>query len=141
MDNTQAPDFKELLRSRDLKATQTRLNLLLTLKNHKAAMPYSALRKAMEPIDRVTLYRTLETLKEQGVIHIAVQTGNEAYYAICDHKCQKESHDHDHVHFRCIKCETVTCEEPAGKLEISIPGLEIHKYSVNVEGLCKKCVA
>ena len=75
--------IKELLQKRNLKATNTRLNLLVKMDKYGSAMSYSAIQKQMDPIDRVTLYRTLETLKEKGVIHKAFQENNEIYYAIC----------------------------------------------------------
>ena len=48
--------FKELLRSRSLKATSHRLNLLIKLQAYNSAMPYSAIQEAMKSMDRVTLY-------------------------------------------------------------------------------------
>jgi Fe2+/Zn2+ uptake regulation proteins len=131
--------FKELLRSRSLKATSHRLSLLIKLQEYSSAMPYSAIQKAMKSMDRVTLYRTLESLKEKGIIHKAFQGNNESYYAICGKKCSNSQHDHDHVHFKCVKCESVTCEVPSKKVEISIPNIDIHKVSVHLEGVCNLC--
>jgi Fur family transcriptional regulator, ferric uptake regulator len=131
--------FKDLLHDRNLKATSPRLNLLIKMQEHESAMPYSAIQKAMKSIDRVTLYRTLESLKGQGVIHKAFQENNEIYYAICGKKCGKNHHNHDHIHFKCVRCESVTCEKPRRNMEISIPDNEIHKISIYVEGVCKLC--
>lgn len=132
--------FIDLLHNRELKATVPRLNLLARMQEYKSAMPYSAIKEAMKPIDRVTLYRTLESLKEQGIIHYAFQGNNEIYYAICSKKCCKDSHFHDHVHLKCVRCKAVTCEKPSRNIEISIPGIEIHQVSVQVEGVCKLCI-
>lgn len=131
--------FKDLLRSRELKATVPRLNLLLTMQEYESAMPYSAIQKSMKSIDRVTLYRTLESLKEQGIIHKAFQENNETYYAICDNKCGKHQHHHDHIHFKCEQCKSVTCEQSTRALKISIPNYEINKISIHIEGICKLC--
>lgn len=132
--------FKELLRSRSLKATSHRLNLLIKLQAYNSAMPYSAIQEAMKSMDRVTLYRTLESLKEKGIIHKAFQGSNESYYAICGKECNNhDHHHHDHVHFKCVKCESVTCEVPSKKVEISIPNIDIHKVSVHLEGVCNLC--
>lgn len=131
--------FKNLLNNRELKATSPRLNLLLTMEEYKSAMPYSAIQKAMKSMDRVTLYRTLESLKKKGIIHKAFQEKNESYYAICSQKCGKNHHHHDHIHFRCVRCEAVTCEKPSEVIEISIPDKEIHKISIHVEGVCQLC--
>lgn len=131
--------FKKLLNQRKLKATSPRLNLLNKMQEYKSAMPYSAIQKAMKSANRVTLYRTLESLKEQGIIHKAFQEKNESYYAICGQQCSKTHHEHDHIHFKCSNCESVTCEKPTKALEILIPGIDIHKVSIHVEGVCKLC--
>ena len=130
--------FKNLLNSRNLKATNTRLNLLMAIQTNASAMSYSAIQKAIQPIDRVTLYRTLETLKEEGIIHKAFQENNEVYYAICGKKCEKHNHNHEHIHFKCLQCNTVSCEKPMDAI-ISIPDYEIHTVSIHVKGVCKTC--
>jgi Fur family ferric uptake transcriptional regulator len=132
-------NIKEILKKRSLKATSNRLNLLTKLQNNGSAMSYSKIQETMQPIDRVTLYRTIEKLKEKGIIHTAFQSNNEIYYAICGMDCSTENHIHNHVHFKCIKCETVTCEELLNSLNILLPKYEIHNIAVNVNGLCEIC--
>ncbi len=131
--------FKDLLSDRALKVTSPRLNLLIQMEAYKSAMPYSAIQKAMKSTDRVTLYRTLETLKGQGIIHNAFQENNEVYYAICGQKCSKDHHHHDHIHFKCENCKSVTCEHLSNTIKLSLPDYEIHKVSIHVKGLCKLC--
>ena len=132
-------EFKEILKKRNLKATSNRLNLLTKIQNNGSAMSYSNIQNTMQPIDRVTLYRTIEKLKEKGIIHTAFQSNNEIYYAICGMDCSSENHVHNHIHFKCSKCETVTCEDVLNPLNISLPKHEIHNISVNVKGICEVC--
>ena len=131
--------IKEMLKKRNLKATSNRLSLLTKMQNNGSAMSYSNIRSIMQPIDRVTLYRTIEKLKEKGIIHTAFQSNNEIYYAICGMDCSSENHVHNHIHFKCSKCETVTCEDVLNSLNISLPKHEIHNVSVNVKGICEVC--
>ena len=131
--------IKEMLKKRNLKATSNRLSLLTKMQNNGSAMSYSNIRTIMQPIDRVTLYRTIEKLKEKGIIHTAFQSNNEIYYAICGMDCSSENHVHNHIHFKCSKCETVTCEDVLNSLNISLPRHEIHNISVNVKGICEVC--
>ena len=128
-----------MLKKRNLKATSNRLSLLTKMQNNGSAMSYSNIRSTMQPIDRVTLYRTIEKLKEKGIIHTAFQSNNEIYYAICGMDCSSENHNHNHIHFKCSKCETVTCEDVLNSLNISLPKHEIHNISVNVKGICEVC--
>tara|TARA_B100000524_G_scaffold152844_1_gene77477 strand:+ start:1226 stop:1639 length:414 start_codon:yes stop_codon:yes gene_type:complete len=132
-------EFKEILKKRNLKATSNRLNLLTKIQNNGSAMSYSNIQSTMQPIDRVTLYRTIEKLKEKGIIHTAFQSNNEIYYAICGMDCSSENHIDNHIHFKCLKCETVTCEDVLNSLNISLPKHEIHNISVNVKGICEVC--
>ena len=131
--------IKELLQKRKLKATSTRLNLLSKMGEHGSAMSHSAIQKKMNPIDRVTLYRTIETLKEKGIIHKVFQANNQTYYAICGNSCDEHNHLHEHIHFKCLSCNTITCEEIPNNLNIALPNHQIQKVSINIEGTCKKC--
>jgi len=131
--------IKELLQKKKLKATKTRIGVLEKMQKTNSAISYSVIQKEMKQTDRVTLYRTLEALKENGVIHKAFQDKNETYYAICDNNCDDEKHLHEHLHFKCLKCKTITCEEINEAIEIKMPNFIINKVSVNVEGFCFKC--
>ena len=68
--------IKELLHKRELKATNSRIDLLSNLDKFGSAMPYSAIQKALKSTDRVTLYRTLQTLSDKGIIHKAAHIDN-----------------------------------------------------------------
>ena len=131
--------IKELLQKKKLKATKTRIGVLEKMQKTNSAISYSVIQKEMKQTDRVTLYRTLEALKENGVIHKAFQDKNETFYAICDNNCDDEKHLHEHLHFKCLKCKTITCEEINEAIEIKMPNFIINKVSVNVEGFCFKC--
>ena len=86
--------IKELLKKRNLKATTARLSLLTKMEGNGSAMSYSAIQAALNPIDRVTLYRTIESLKEKGIIHKAFQENSEIYYALCSNRCEENHHHH-----------------------------------------------
>ena len=132
--------IKELLQKRKLKATPTRVNLLSKMVGHGSAMSHSAIQKKMNPIDRVTLYRTIETLKEKGIIHKVFQENNETYYAICGNSCDEHNHHHEHIHFKCLSCNTITSEDLLTNVNIALPNYLIQKVSINIEGTCKKCI-
>ena len=133
-------EIKKLLQKRKLKVTPTRLELLSSISENGSSMSYSAIQKALEPIDRVTLYRTIESLKEKGIIHKAFQDKNETYYAICGVSCAEDHHHHDHLHFKCLICNTISCEKLENPIEFSLPNFIINKTSINLEGTCKLCI-
>ena len=131
--------FIDLLHSRDLKATNSRLELLVNMQQYENAMPFSKIQKVINYVDRVTLYRTIETLSNQGIIHQAYKDNNEIYYALCGENCNREEHQHEHIHFKCKTCKSVTCQEISKKFKIVLPEYEIHQISIHVNGICKKC--
>lgn len=132
--------IKELLQKRNLKATSIRLNLISKLSESHSSMSYSAIQESLKPIDRVTLYRTLESLKEKGIIHKAFQDKKESFYAMCGSTCEEDQHRHEHVHFKCNQCNVISCEQLKQVIKLSLPGFSIAKTAINLEGTCKNCL-
>lgn len=95
--------------------------------------------KVKGPFDRVTLYRTLKTFFDKGLIHRVLDDTGGAKYALCAAACSYQKHHHDHVHFKCIKCGQTSC------LEVEIPemklprGYEAREVNFLIQGICKAC--
>lgn len=132
-------EAKQLLRQRNLKATQVRLDLIYFLKSYEKATPFKRIQEKFSDTDRVTIYRTLNALMEKGIIHKAHQEQHETYYALCKDGCSENTHDHQHVHFKCKSCEHVSCEELEENISISIPHFQVDKANIFVTGLCETC--
>lgn len=87
--------------------------------------------------DRVTIYRVLDRLAEEGLIHRVVNIDGVIKYASCHH-CQTE-HQHNHIHFSCEKCKSVTCLDEV-EPSFSLPGsYKVHTVNFTVSGLCPQC--
>lgn len=102
-------------------------------------MPYTEIQELFQDTDRVTLYRTIETLLEKGIIHKAYNEDRDTYYALCGSTCTNESHSHNHIHFECVTCSQVTCKELTNPVEVMIPNTEILEVHVAVKGICSGC--
>jgi Fur family ferric uptake transcriptional regulator len=64
------------------------------------ALSHSEIQKSLQGLcDRVTIYRVLERLMEEGVIHKIVNVDGVVKYAGC-HSCSVK-HSHNHIHFSC----------------------------------------
>jgi Fur family ferric uptake transcriptional regulator len=130
----------DILRRNSLSVTESRKKILNLFLNVLGALAHGDIeKKAGEKFDRVTVYRTLQTFVEKGIIHTIPTTDNSVRYALC--KDCTEGHHHDnHVHFICLKCGTTLCLE-----EVVVPEIKIRKgYSVNeievvVKGICMDC--
>lgn len=130
---------KSLLKKSKIRATPIRLDLVKHLHLYGSATPYTSIQKRFESADRITLYRTIQTLEQRGIIHRAYSDKSETYYALCDHQCTSTDHFHDHVHFQCNVCDTVSCEDVPGRISIKLPDFQIDKINIHLTGVCKSC--
>jgi len=135
-----AQHWSEALRTRNLKATNSRVEVLNEIEGYGKAMPYSQIQHQLQSIDRVTLYRTLNALIESGLIHKVSVEDNETFYAICSQKCTTKEHHHQHVHFRCTQCKEVTCVQASGLETLSLPGYQVASFEIQAVGVCSSCV-
>ena len=92
-----------------------------------------------ENIDRVTVYRTLKTFSDRGLIHKVLDDGGGLKYALCTEACSATQHSHEHVHFKCIQCSQTYC------LDIEIPHVKLPKgyqpkeVNLLIQGTCQNC--
>jgi len=102
------------------------------------ALSHAEIQNLLEgPCDRVTIYRVLERLLVEGVIHKIVNVDAVVKYASC-HSCSTK-HNHNHIHFSCQKCKAVTCledVEPSYKLPKTY---KVSEMNFTLSGFCPKC--
>ncbi len=92
--------------------------------------------------DRATIYRTLNTFQEKGVIHRILDEDNVVKYALCIDTCSPDHHHHEHIHFKCTTCNTTTCLDEVSAVEIQLPGGYTKKEAnYLIVGVCNKCNA
>ena len=88
--------------------------------------------------DRVTIYRVLERLINEDLIHKAVNLDGTIKYASCSHSHEK--HSHNHVHFSCLKCNLVTCLDHV-EPKFTLPkNYQIKEVNFTLTGLCPNCI-
>ena len=87
--------------------------------------------------DRVTIYRVLERLINEDLIHKAVNLDGTIKYASCSHS--PENHSHNHVHFSCEKCNLVTCLEDVEPVFKMPKNYQIKEVNFTLTGLCPDC--
>jgi len=131
----------DLLRRNSLSVTESRKKILNLFLNVQGALAHGDIeRKAGEKFDRVTVYRTLQTFVEKGIIHTIPTTDNSVRYALCKDNCTEGHHHDDHVHFICHQCGATLCLEDVVVPEIKIrKGFSINEIEVVVKGICLDC--
>ena len=88
-------------------------------------------------INKSTVYRMLEKLEDDGVIHSFLTMNQIRFYALC-RGCSSGQHVDSHAHFQCTSCKRVSCFSE----EIILPTPEratITSAQVLLTGRCESC--
>jgi Fur family transcriptional regulator, ferric uptake regulator len=131
----------EILKHNNLSVTDSRKKILNIFLSHQSALAHRDIeKKAGEKFDRVTVYRTLQTFVEKGIIHTIPTTDNSVRYALCRAECTEGNHHDNHVHFICVNCGSAICLDNVSIPEVSLPkGYSQETVEVVVKGMCTNC--
>lgn len=130
-----------LLKSHGLSKTVPRLKVLSILRSREVATPQPYLEKKLgKEMDRVTIYRTLNTFEEKGIVHKILDQNGTANYAVCSGECNEHRHYDQHFHFNCTVCNKVYCMEEIVFPDLKMPfGFKIREAHLTVMGVCRDC--
>lgn len=133
--------IETLLKEHSLRLTEPRKNILKFFLDHERAISYSEIENELgNEIDRVTVYRTLKTFLEKGLVHSIPDTVDNQRYALCLHHCHEDRHEHNHVHFKCTVCGNTTCLEEVKIPNYEIPvGFTLTETQLIANGVCDLC--
>ena len=93
-----------------------------------------------EGIDRITLYRTLRTFEQQGVIHRVIDATDIIRYAACATGCTEHAHHDNHVHFKCTACQHTYCLNQVSIPPVVLPGrFQAERSDYLMSGVCSQC--
>jgi Fur family ferric uptake transcriptional regulator len=128
---------------KQVRNTPTKQLILGLISDAGRALSQSEIQEQTEGVcDRVTVYRVLDRLENEGDIHRVVHLDGVVRYARCN-SCEGEGHahvhSHHHVHFHCTQCNAVTCLEsviPEFKLPRSY---KVSETNFSVSGICPSC--
>jgi len=129
-------DFIELLREYGIPPSLQRIKILEYLHNFKthptADMIYQALLDEMPTLSKTTVYNTLKTFTEKGILVALSLFENEVRY---------EYNTDPHIHFKCVNCGKIYDLDKTYDLykDDEIDGHKITEHHVNLKGICKSC--
>jgi Fur family transcriptional regulator, ferric uptake regulator len=132
--------LNEILRRKQLSVTDSRRKILTLFLGSQDALTHGDIeKKAGEKFDRVTIYRTLQTFVEKGIVHTIPTADNTVLYALCK-DCKEGHHHDDHVHFVCSQCDRTICLDDVVSPKIDLPeGYIADSVQVVIHGTCKDC--
>jgi Fur family ferric uptake transcriptional regulator len=132
-------DILQQLREAGLRATTPRSVILTKLAGHKKPVSIETIWSKVQRhgIDRVTVYRTMESLEAAGLVHRVDLGHGHVHYEISDPK-------NHHHHLVCESCgdiqDVVVAEEKnvIRKLEVRHK-FKTKSHSFEMFGLCAEC--
>ncbi len=133
---------EQRLRNRKIQPTAMRLRVLNYLAESKAAVGLNDLEEYFIKADRTTLYRTLKTFLEQGLVHQINDASGTAKYALCAENCTCSYPDDIHLHFYCSSCEQTFCFTHLGIPPFELPDRFTPSHAnFVITGKCPNCTS
>lgn len=130
---------EEMIRRRGERVTSGRVQILAMLLTEQRAVSHHEIEEQLQgkhQLDRVTLYRVLDWLNENGYIHRVV--GDDRVWRF---RANTDVNPHHHAHFECTRCTRVICLNDM-KAEYTRPlpaGYRSQQIELTVKGLCAEC--
>lgn len=130
---------RRILKAAKLYCTKCRAAILKVLLKSDKPLSHEqiAQRLGKKRFDKVTIYRTLESFCEAGLVHKAF-TQKRAWYFESAQDCTENQ---CHPHFTCTSCGNTHC-----LTEMKLPmaksphkGFIIRRQQIRLEGLCPRC--
>ena len=89
--------------------------------------------------NKSTVYRMLDKLEDDGVIHSFLTMDQIRFYALCK-GCSSGRHIDSHAHFQCTSCKRVSCVSE--EIVWPTPGnARITSAQVLLTGQCESCLS
>ena len=128
------------LNKKGIRPTAMRLLALEVLSRQNTTISLSDLEKSFEKSDRITLYRTLKTFQENGLVHSIDDGTGAPKYALCEDGCECDMAKDLHVHFHCRTCNETFCLPKYKIPEVELPEkFRAEEANLVVKGVCGKC--
>lgn len=129
---------ESLIRKTNARVTTTRVKVLDFLLAQTESLTHHDIQERLlkEAIDSVTLYRVLDWLTENALVHRIAGIDQ-----VWRFSAGEGSHAHRHAHFQCTKCDKLTCFTDV-KLpsEIVLPeGFHTQEIDFLIKGICPHC--
>ena len=130
----------KILEEKAVRITPMRQLLLEYFLQHEGTFGLIELENAFPKSDRITMYRTLKTFEEKGIIHGINNGTGEVKYALCDEHCTPIHHIDQHPHFQCEQCKQISCIDSLVIPKMELPKGYIQKgVTMMIKGICPDC--
>jgi Fur family ferric uptake transcriptional regulator len=133
-------EAESMMRETGARITRARVEVLAVLLAAERALSHhdvEARLSLVRAIDRVTVYRVLDWLSDQGLAHKIAGEDR-----IWRYNAAERARSQSHAHFQCERCSAVIClDDPHDGLRVRVPrGFVTREVALTVKGFCAKCV-
>ena len=133
-------DTKLILSKHGISRTKFRSDLLSLFYIERSLTVEGILQYFKNTIDKVTVYRSLESFETRGLIHKVPDSKNLKRYSLCvEQECSIDSHNHNHGHFICHTCNQTFCMQDVNLPIITSKDFYIQELKLIAEGYCQDC--
>jgi Fur family ferric uptake transcriptional regulator len=128
----------EHIRRRGARATPARIRVLRLLRETPTPLSHAEIEARLEDggaPDRVTLYRVLDWLVDNGFAHKNADAGRVFRFSAAS-----PGEHATHAHFRCERCGGVYCLEASPPTAPALPpGFSLTRVDFDLRGTCARC--
>jgi Fur family ferric uptake transcriptional regulator len=106
-------------------------------KEPKALSTVDLIKRLSQDHNKTTIYRVLDRLEDDGVLHSFQGTDGVKFYAKC-HGCTKTEHRDIHPHFQCVSCGKMDCLDTRVHIP-KVPNRRVLSSELLLQGHCEQC--
>jgi len=130
---------RQMLKDARLYCTEPRLAILQVLMQTARPLRQDQIAEQLplRTLNKVTVYRTLESLIEVGLVHRAFTYQRAWHFELANHCTEHQCHPH----FTCTNCGVTHClmDILLPMAKVSQKGFVVSRQQVRLEGLCPAC--
>lgn len=142
MQLTAQQQAETLIKATGARLTRPRSRVLMFLLEQARPLTHHEIHEQLPgaAIDTVTLYRVLEWLTGHGMIH-RIAGADQVWRFSGSTGAKAGRQDHDHAHFQCTQCDSVTCfnDMPLPKRQKMPDGFTSEEVEFLIKGVCPGC--
>ncbi|PWH85026.1 Fur family transcriptional regulator [Brumimicrobium oceani] len=127
------------LNKREIRPTAMRMIVLRYFLEEKNCTSLTELEEKFDHADKSTLFRTLTTFEQKGLIHRIEDGTGFTKFGLCTEDCDC-SFDFQHYHFHCINCNETFCLKSLKPQSLNLPkGFMVQSANLVLKGHCSNC--
>ncbi|MCM4173976.1 transcriptional repressor [Arenibacter sp. TNZ] len=133
-------EIEKKLENNGIRPTAMRILIYKFMAQKEVAIALTDIENAFVKAERTTLYRTLKTFEDKGIVHHIDDGTGISKYALCEQGCNCELDQDLHLHFHCSNCDKTVCLTDHKIPHINLPnGYIAENANLVITGICEKC--